>query len=108
MTALRRLLEVAGNAIATNATAITKAVTSHLSRNGSKYLMGGGAAAGGGLIFAAGKAVGHTQGKKEGTAEQAMRDKKKIEDMHKQHETDREKWNKQRKKYEDIIDELID
>lgn len=82
-----------------------KAVFEHFRKHGKKYLIGGGAAAAGGAAYAAGKSVGHSKGKKEGTAEQAARDEKKFKDMYQQHENDRKRWNKEKQAYEDLLDE---
>ena len=92
-------LEAAGKAVVRGATAVGKAVTEHFVKHGSKYLFGGGAA------YAVGEAVGHSKGKKEGTAEQAARDEKKIKEMHQQHENDRKRWNEEKQAYEDLLDE---
>lgn len=102
---LAPVLEDAGKAVAKGATAIGKAVVEHFTKHGTKYLIGGGAAAVGGATYAVGESVGHSKGKKEGTAEQAGRDEKKFQEMHQQHESDRKRWNKERKDYEDLLNE---
>ena len=99
------VLEAAGKAVVRGATAVGKAVTEHFVKHGSKYLFGGGAAAAGGAAYAVGEAVGHSKGKKEGTAEQAARDEKKIKEMHQLHENDRKRWNEEKQAYEDLLDE---
>lgn len=50
--------------------------------------------------------MGHTDGKKEGTAEQAKRDEKKIQEIHFAHQKDREEWKRIDKEKDDLIDEL--
>ena len=59
----------------------------------------------GGAAYAVGESVGHSKGKKEGTAEQAARDEKKFKDMHQKHENDRKRWNQEKQAYEDLLDE---
>ena len=102
---LAPVLEAAGKAVVQGATALGKAVAEHFSKHGIKYLIGGGAAAAGSAAYAVGESVGHTKGKKEGTAEQAARDEKKFKDMHQQHEKDRKRWNEEKQAYEDLLDE---
>ena len=99
------VLEVAGKAVVKGATDLGKAVVEHFTKHGTKYLIGGGTVAVGGAAYAVGESVGHTKGKKEGTAKQAARDEKKFKDMHQQHEIDRKRWNKEKQAYEDLIDE---
>lgn len=99
------VLESAGKAVVQGVNALGKAVFEHFAKHSSKYLIGGGAAAAGGAAYAAGEAVGHSKGKKEGTAEQAARDEKKIKEMHQQHENDRKRWKKEKQAYEDLLDE---
>lgn len=99
---LAPVLEAAGKAVVRGATAVGKAVTEHFVKHGSKYLFGVGVAA---ANYAVGEAVGHSKGKKEGTAEQAARDEKKIKEMHQQHENDRKRWNEEKQAYEDLLDE---
>ena len=98
-------LEVAGKAVVKGATALGKAVVEHFTKHGTKYLIGGGTAAVGGAAYAVGESVGHTKGKKEGTAKQAARDEYKFKDMNQKHENDRKRWNKEKKAYEDLLDE---
>lgn len=100
------VLEVAGKAVVKGATALGKAVVEHFTKHGTKYLIGGGVAAVGGAAYALGKSDGHTKGKKEGTAEQAARDEKKIKDMHQRHEQDRKRWNEEKQVYKDLLDEI--
>ncbi len=50
--------------------------------------------------------VGKKDGRKQGTAEQAKRDEKKIEVINKQHEEDRENWEKQDQQKDKLIDDL--
>lgn len=49
---------------------------------------------------------GKHDGKIDGIAEQAQRDEKKIKDIHDEHQKDREEWRKQKKGYEDLLDDL--
>jgi len=49
---------------------------------------------------------GHKDGKKEGTNEQAERDKKKMEEMNKNHEKDRSKWEKEKREYDDLLNDV--
>ena len=98
---LAPVLGVAGKAVVN----LGKAVIEHFTKHGTKYLIGGGAAAVGGAAYAVGESVGHSKGKKEGTAEQAARDEKKFKDMHLKHEDDRKRWNEEKKAYEDLLDE---
>lgn len=102
---LASVLDVAGSAVAQGATAFVKAVVEHLKKYGTKYLIGGGAAAAGGAAYAVGESVGHSKGKKEGVAEQAARDEKKVKDLYQNHENDRKRWNEERQAYEDLLDE---
>ena len=99
------VLEVAGKAVVKGATALGKAVGKHFTKHGTKYLIGGGTVAVGGAAYVVGESVGHTKGKKEGTAEQAVRDEKKFKDMHQRHEKDRKRWNEEKQAYEDLLDE---
>lgn len=99
------VLELAGKAVAQGATALGKTVVEHFKKHGTKYLIGGGAVATGGAAYAVGESVGHSKGKKEGTAEQAARDEKKFKDLHQKHENDRKRWNKERQAYEELLDE---
>lgn len=100
------ILDQAGKAIAKGAASLGRAIIEHFSKHGKKYAIGGGAVAVGSASYAVGKSVGHTKGKKEGTAEQAARDEKKMESMHQKHENDRKRWNEQKQKYEDLLDEI--
>lgn len=97
---LAPLLETAGKVIVQGTTTFGKAVIEHFTKHGTKYLIGGGGAA-----YVVGESVGHSKGKKEGTAEQAARDEKKFNDMHQQHENDRKRWNEEKQAYEDLLDE---
>ena len=98
-------LEVAGKAVVKGATTLGKAVVEHFTKHGTKYLIGVGITAVGGAAYAVGKSVGHTKGKKEGTAKQAARDEYKFKDMNQKHENDRKRWNEEKKAYEDLLDE---
>lgn len=102
---LAPVLKATGKAVVQGATAIGKTVVKHFTKHGIKILIGGGAAAAGGAAYAVGEAVGHSKGKKEGTAEQAARDEKKIKEMHQQHESDRKYWNEEKQAYEELLDE---
>ena len=50
--------------------------------------------------------IGKSDGKKEGTIEQAKRDEAKMQKIHKEHEYEREKWKEIDKKKDELIDEL--
>ena len=50
--------------------------------------------------------MGKKDGREQGTVEQATRDEKKMQQLHEQHEQDREKWKKIDKEKDDLIDEL--
>lgn len=52
--------------------------------------------------------MGHTDGKKEGTAEQAERDTKKMEDMQKIHDKDRREWQRIDAEKDKLIDAKIE
>lgn len=49
---------------------------------------------------------GKLDGKVDGIAEQAKRDEKKIKNIQDEHQKDREEWMKQKKGYEDLLDDL--
>lgn len=85
---------------------VLKTVKTHFEKHGTKYAVGGGVAAIGGGAYVVGKSVGHKEGKKEGTVEQAARDEKKMKEMHQKHENDRKRWNEQKQAYEDLLDEF--
>lgn len=50
--------------------------------------------------------MGKTDGRKQGTVEQAHRYEKKMRKMQKDHERDRQEWEKIDKEKDDIIDEM--
>lgn len=50
--------------------------------------------------------MGKTDGRKQGTVEQAHRDEKKMRKMQKDHERDRQEWEKIDKEKDDLIDEM--
>lgn len=102
---LAPVLETAGKVIVQGATTFGKAVIEHFTKHGTKYLIGGGAAVAGGAAYAVGESVGHSKGKREGTAEQAARDENKFNDMHQQHENDCKRWNEEKQAYEDLLNE---
>lgn len=58
-----------------------KAVANHVSKNAGKYAAAAGDAVAVGGAYAIGKASGHTDGKKEGVAEQARKDEVKFKPM---------------------------
>ena len=100
-------LESAGKVVVKVANALGKTVVEHFTKHGTKYLIGGGAAAGGAAAGGAvAYAVGHSKGKKEGTAEEAVRNEEKTNDMHLQHEEDRKRWNEEKQAYEDLLNEV--
>ena len=49
---------------------------------------------------------GKLDGKLDGIAEQAQRDEKKFQNLQEGHQKDREEWRKQKKDYEDLLDDL--
>lgn len=83
-----------------------KAVANHVSKNAGKYAAAAGGAVAVGGAYAIGKASGHTEGKKEGVAEQAKKDEVKFKAQHNAHEQDRKEWERQRNQYEDLLDDL--
>lgn len=50
--------------------------------------------------------MGKTEGKVEGTVEQAARDEKKMQDLHDKHESDRKKWHEIDNKKDELINNL--
>lgn len=100
---LAPVLENTGKTLAKGASSLVKAIGAHFAKHGSKYAVGGGLVAAAGTGAVINGAIEHEKGKKEGTAEQAARDAKKMEEMHKKHESDRQRWNKQRQQYEDLF-----
>jgi hypothetical protein len=50
--------------------------------------------------------MGKTDGRKQGTIEQAERDEAKMQEMHEEHEREREQWKKSDKEKDNLIDEL--
>lgn len=50
--------------------------------------------------------MGKTDGKKQGTVEQAKRDEKKMQKMQTDHERDRQEWKKIDKEKDELIDEM--
>lgn len=103
---LDSVIENAEETIVKGANAAGKAIVNHFVKHGKKYAIGGGTAAIGGVAYAFGESIGHKKGKEEGTAEQAARDEKKMEEMHENHENDRKRWNEEKQAYEDILDEI--
>ena len=49
--------------------------------------------------------MGKTDGRKQGTVEQAKRDETKMKQMREDHERDRKRWNEEKQAYEDLLDE---
>ena len=49
--------------------------------------------------------MGKTDGRKQGTAEQAKRDETKMKQMREDHERDRKRWNEEKQAYVDLLDE---
>ena len=82
---------------------ILKSVGEHFVKHRNEYK-----AAGGGVLLG-GVGVGeimYKKGKRKGQNEQSQIDKKKMESMHRDHEKDREDWNRQKKNYDDFIDNI--
>lgn len=50
--------------------------------------------------------MGKTDGRKQGTVEQAKRDEKKMKEMRKDHERDRQKWETTDKEKDKLLDEM--
>lgn len=50
--------------------------------------------------------MGKTDGRKQGTVEQAKRDEKKMRQMRKDHERDRQKWERIDKEKDELLDEM--
>ena len=99
-------MEDAGKAMINNASSLCRSISEHFIKHGGKYAIGGGAAVIGGTAYAVGEAVGHKRGRKEGTAEQAARDEKKMNDLHQRHENDRRRWREIEREYKDLLDEF--
>jgi hypothetical protein len=85
-----------------------KTASSHVQRNVGKYAAGVilVAGAGGKFLYDWGNKKGHTEGRKDGIAEQAKKDEAKIQRQHDQHESDRRKWNEEKQAFEDLIVEV--
>ncbi len=49
--------------------------------------------------------MGKTDGRKQGTVEQAKRDETKMKQMREDHERDRKRWNEEKQAYEKLLDE---
>ena len=49
--------------------------------------------------------MGKTDGRKQGTVEQAKRDETKMKQMREDHERDRKRWNEEKQAYENLLDE---
>ena len=88
-------------------------VVKHVADNKETYrkvakgvAVGATAVAAGTAVYKTGKSKGHTQGKKEGVAEQAQRDAVKFRQQEQAHNADRAEWKKISKKKDDLIDEL--
>ena len=64
----------------------------------TKAAKGAAVATGAVVAYKVGNSKGHTDGKKEGMAEQAQRDSKKFRQQEKAHNADRERWKKSAKK----------
>lgn len=50
--------------------------------------------------------MGQTDGRKQGTAEQAKRDETKMQQMREDHERDRQEWKKIDKEKDELLDEM--
>ena len=50
--------------------------------------------------------MGKTDGRKQGTVEQAKRDEKKIQKMREDHERDRQEWERIDKERDELLDEM--
>lgn len=82
---------------------ILKSVIGHFAKHKDKYI-----AAGGGILLGGAGAgeLMYEKGKRKGRNEQSQIDKKKMESMHRDHEKDREEWNRQKKNYDDFINDI--
>lgn len=86
-----------------------KAIIEHIGKHKTIYAAGAvsaGMAGAAGAGYKVGESKGHTEGKKEGTAEQAARDEIIIQQQHERHEDDRKKWEKCDREKDELIDEL--
>lgn len=81
---------------------IGQSTLKHLFKNASKYVIGGVTI----VIARASYVIGHKDGKKEGTNEQAKRDEDKFKQQEKAHNQDRKKWEKQKEDYEDLLNDV--
>ena len=94
------------SSIAKSAAETSKAVAEHVAKNSDKYITGAAVVGGTAAVGAAVYAKGHTDGKKEGTIEQAKRDETKMTEMHRHHEQDRKEWAQQKKNYDDLLNDI--
>lgn len=79
-----------------------------VSNNKGAIVVGGIGAAASIFAFKWGKARGHKKGMEEGTAKQAKRDAKKLEEMERNHQQDRQRWKEQDRRKDDFINDLMD
>ena len=78
---------------------ILKNVIGHFVKNKDKYI----AAAGGVGLGAAGA---YGIGERKGQIKQSQIDKKKMEKIHQEHERYKKEWKRQKKNYDDFIDDI--
>ena len=86
-----------------------KAIIEHIGKHKTIYAAGAvsaGMAGAAGAGYKVGESKGHTEGKKEGTAEQAARDEIIIQQQHERHEDDRKKWEKCDREKDELIGQL--
>lgn len=78
---------------------IVKNVIGHFAKNKDKYVAAAGS-------FGLGAAGAYGIGERKGKIKQSQIDKKKVEKMHQEHERDRKEWKRQKKNYDDFIDDI--
>lgn len=80
-----------------------KNVIGHFAKHKDKYI-GAGVGVGIGAPVAGG--ILYEKGKRKGKNDQSQIDAKKMEKIHQEHEKDRKEWKRQRKNYDDFIDDM--
>jgi hypothetical protein len=86
-----------------------KAIIEHIGKHKTIYTtgaVGAGLAGAAGAGYKVGEIKGHTDGKKEGIAEEAAREEKKFQLQHQQHEDDRKKWEECDREKDELIGQL--
>ncbi len=72
----------------------------------TKAAKGAAVATGAVVTYKVAKSKGHTEGKKEGMAEQAKMDSEKFRQLEEEHNADREKWKNVSKEKDKLIEDL--